>query len=386
MKVVYIANTCEHVVRPLCDGLYSEYGANFIFIETMELDKNRAGIGCLETRPYIFNAIGKEAEAKKLCNEADVVIFCGVSLDYIKERIAKNKLTIYYSERMFKKGFYRYFNPKTMLTVQKRFVKPSRNSNFHLLCASSYAALDFNRVGAFRNKMYKWGYQIEIREQDIDALMKVKPEDGLEFVWVGRLVALKHCDDAIRVIARLKNEGYAPRLTIIGSGIEEQNLKILVAKLGVEDCVKFKGTCKIDETRAEMDKANIFMFTSDFGEGWGATLNECMNSACACVANHAAGSTNFLIDDKVDGLIYKNGDIESLYQKVKFLIDNKDERERIARKAYDKMSNEWNPAKSYKRMVALLDSLFKTGDCELFKDGPCSKAFPIKENWYKEEK
>ena len=66
MKVVYIANTCEHVVRPLCDGLYSEYGQNFTFIETMELDKNRAGIGCLETRPYIFNAIGKETEAKKL--------------------------------------------------------------------------------------------------------------------------------------------------------------------------------------------------------------------------------------------------------------------------------------------------------------------------------
>jgi len=168
MKVVYIANTCEHVVRPLCDGLYSEYGDDFTFIETMELDKNRAGIGCLESRPYIFNAIGKEAEAKKLCTEADVVIFCGVPLDYISERIAQNKLTIYYSERMFKKGFYRYFNPITMKKVRKRFVKPSKNSNFHLLCASSFAALDFHRVGAFRNKMYKWGYQIAVYEKDID--------------------------------------------------------------------------------------------------------------------------------------------------------------------------------------------------------------------------
>ena len=150
--------------------------------------------------------------------------------------------------------------------------------------------------------------------------MSSKPEDGLNFVWVGRLVALKHCDDAIRVIARLKGEGCLPRMTIIGSGEEEQRLKALVAKLEIEDCVCFKGTCKISETRAQMDKANIFMFTSDFGEGWGATLNECMNSACACVANHAAGSTNFLIKDKVDGLIYENGDVESLYQKVKYLV------------------------------------------------------------------
>ena len=384
MKVVYIANTCEHVVRPLCDGLYCEYGEEFVFIETMELDKNRAGIGCLESRPYIFNAIGQEDEAKKICSEADVVIFGGAPLTYIEDRIRRNKLTIYYSERMFKKGFYRYFNPTTMMKVHKRFVKPSRNSNFYLLCASSYAALDFKRVGAFRNRMYKWGYQIQVYEKDVEKLMAEKPQDGLEFIWVGRLVALKHCDDAIRVIARLKKEGYASRMTIIGSGPEEQALRQLAVDLGVSEDIYFKGTCKIDETRSQMDKANIFMFTSDFGEGWGATLNECMNSACACVANHAAGSTNFLIKDGVDGLIYKNGNVESLYQKVKFLVENPTERDKIARNAYEKLVNVWNPAKSYKRMVSLIEALLKTGDCAMYQEGPCSKALPIKENWYKE--
>lgn len=383
MKVVYIANTCEHVVRPLCDGLYDEYGEDFIFIETMALDKNREGIGCLESRSYVFNAIGREAEAKKLCTAADVVIFGSAPLEYISERIAQNKLTIYYSERLFKKGFIRYFNPITMYKVHKRFVGPSRNSNFHLLCASSFAALDFHRVGAFRNKAYKWGYQISVYEKDIDALMEAKPKDGLEFVWVGRLVALKHCDDALRVIARLKTEGYNPRLTVIGSGVEEQKLKELAKSLHVDENVHFKGTCKIEETRAQMDKANIFMFTSDFKEGWGATLNECMNSACACVANHAAGSTNFLIEDKKDGFVYRNGDVEGLYQKVKYLVDNKDMREMVARNAYQKMIEKWNPAKSYKRMIALIDSLLKNGDCTLFERGPCSKAEVLKEDWYK---
>ena len=106
MKIVYIANTCEHVVRPMCDGLYKELGNDFIFIETMELDSARNGIGSLENRPYIFNAIGREAEAKKLCDDAEVVIFAGVPLFYIENRIKNNKPTIYYSERLFKKGFY----------------------------------------------------------------------------------------------------------------------------------------------------------------------------------------------------------------------------------------------------------------------------------------
>ncbi len=382
MKVVYVSNTCEHVVRPLCDGLYSEYGENFVFVETAELDKNRVGIGCLETRSYVFNAIGREDEAKKLCTEADVVIFGSAPIEYISARIKANKLTIYYSERLFKKGYYRYFNPRTMWRVHKRFVGPSKNSNAHLLCASSYAALDFERIGAFRDKMYKWGYQIAVYEKDIDALINAKPQDGLEFIWVGRLVALKHCDDAIRVVKRLKDDGYEPRMTVIGSGEEEENLKSLVKELGVEENVIFKGTCKIDETRAQMDKANVFMFTSDFGEGWGATLNECMNSACACVASHAAGSTNFLIEDKVDGLVYKSGNVESLYIKVKYLVENKMAREEIARAAYKKMYENWNPAKSYKRMVALIDQLLEKGDCDLYATGPCSKSLPIKENWY----
>lgn len=383
MKVVYISNTCEHTVRPLCDGLYSEYGDSFVVIETMELDKSRLGLGSIEARPYVINAKGREDEAKKLCDEADVVIFGSAPHEYIQGRIANNKLTIYYSERLFKKGYYRYFNPKTMLALKKRFVKPSKNSNFHLLCASSFATLDFNRIGAFKNKTYKWGYQIEVIEKDVDALIASKPQDGLEFVWVGRFVSFKNCDVAIRLIAKLKDNGYLPRLTIIGWGKEEKKLKALASKLNVESCINFKGKCKLDETRSQMDKANIFMFTSDFGEGWGVTLNEFMNSACACVASHAAGSTNFLIEDKVDGLVYKNGDLDDLYQKVKFLIDNKEEREKIARNAYNKIHNDWNPAKSYKRMVALIDSLLQKGDCDLFEDGPGSKALLVKENWYK---
>ena len=46
-----------------------------------------------------------------------------------------------------------------------------------------------------------------------------------------------------------------------------------------------------------MEKSEIFLFTSDKGEGWGAVLNESMNSACAVVASHAIGSVPFLLKD-----------------------------------------------------------------------------------------
>lgn len=383
MKVVYVSNTCEHVVRPLCDGLYSEYGDDFVFIQTQKLDSARAGIGCLEERNYVLNSDSDEAKAKKLCEDADVVIYGAAPIEYIQERIKSNKPTIYYSERLFKKGYWRYFIPKTRKTVKNKYVIPSQNSNFYMLCASSFAAIDFVRIKAFENRMYKWGYQVKINEKNIDELIEQKSKDGLDFIWVGRLIKLKHCDHAIRVVKRLKDEGYEPRMKIIGSGEEEGNLKALVEKLGVSSNVIFKGTCKIDETRAEMDKANVFMFTSDFGEGWGATLNECMNSACACVASHAAGSTNFLINDEKNGLVYRSGDVDSLYKKVKSLVDDTSRRESIAKNAYTTMYELWNPEKSYKRMVELINAVIEGKNFDLYSEGPCSRALKVKENWYK---
>jgi hypothetical protein len=64
-------------------------------------------------------------------------------------------------------------------------------------------------------------------------------------------------------------------------------------------------------------------------------------------------------------------------------VADKEKREEIARSAYRKLYEEWNPSKTYKRMVALIEQLLKTGDCTLYESGPCSKALPIKENWYK---
>ncbi len=383
MKVVFIGNSCEHVVRPLCDYLYEKYGDQFLFIETEGLNASRTGIGSQAKRPYIFSAMQSPKEAKEFCANAEAVIFGAAPLEHIEQRIKENKLTLYYSERLFKKNILRYCNPITYSHVKKRFINPSKNSNFHLLCASSFAALDFYRVKAFRNRMYKWGYQVEIFEKDIDSLMRCKPQDGLSFIWVGRLIKLKHCDHAIKVVSKLIKDGYPVRLTIIGSGPEEKKLKRLVIKLGLQENVIFKGVCPIEETRAEMDKSNVFLFTSDFKEGWGATLNECMNSGCACVASHVAGSTYFLAKDGVDSLIYPSGSIKDLYEKTLTLIQNKQLREQLGRKAYEKMYTLWNPKFSGERMVVLIETLLKQKDCYMYNEGPCSKAEIIKHRWYK---
>ena len=81
---------------------------------------------------------------------------------------------------------------------------------------------------------------------------------------------------------------------------------------------------KPEQVREYMEKSEIHIFTSDRNEGWGAVLNESMNSACVPVANKAIGSVPYLINDGNNGFMYK--DENELYEKVKYLLNNDKDR------------------------------------------------------------
>ena len=201
-------------------------------------------------------------------------------------------------------------------------------------------------------------------------------------LWVARLIEWKHPDASIRVAERLRNDGYRFKLNLIGSGVMAQEIGQSIRDKGLTDCVEMLGAMKPEQVREHMEKAEIFLFTSDFNEGWGAVLNESMNSGCAVVASHAIGSVPFLIRDGVNGLIYKNGDIDDLYDKVKYLLDNPEKRMEIGRQAYKTLKEEWNAENAAHRFLKIVKAI-QSGNPhpDLYTDGPCSKAEKLKNNW-----
>ena len=134
---------------------------------------------------------------------------------------------------------------------------------------------------------------------------------------------------------------------------------------------------------SDMEEAGIYLFTSDRREGWGAVLNESMNSGCAVIASHAIGSTPYLIEDNVNGLIYRSGDVDMLYKKIKCLLDDHSKQERLGREAYKTMVEEWNASVATERLVTLSKSILSGEKYpDLYSSGPCSKAEIIKDDWY----
>ena len=196
-------------------------------------------------------------------------------------------------------------------------------------------------------------------------------------MWCSRFLKLKHPEHPVKLAAKLKADGYKFILNMFGSGDEMETTKLLAQELGVEDVVFFRGNLPNQEIIDEMRHHQIFLFTSDKNEGWGAVLNESMSNGCAVVASNRIGATPFLIKDGVNGLIFKSENIDSLYAKVKSLLDDELLRNQLSHEAYNTMSKIWNPRNAAIRFIQLVEALQNNMDTP-FDDGPCSKAYPCK--------
>jgi glycosyltransferase involved in cell wall biosynthesis len=384
MTVVFTSNFFNHHQKPLSDALYSLLGDSYHFIETEPISEERLrmGWGGDTKPPYVKQSYTSEAtfaECQRLIDNADVVVQGSAPYGLLKNRLKNNKITFKYSERVYKKGCPYYKLPRHFWINYHKYIK---HKSIYILCASAFTSADYAKTFTFLNRAYKWGYFTELKKYDIDALIRGKQPASL--LWVARLIEGKHPEAVVEVARRLKADGYRFELNIIGNGELEGKIRSLIEEQGLSDCVHMLGAMKPEQVRAYMEKSEIFLFSSDRNEGWGAVLNESMNSGCAVVASHAIGSVPFLLDNGKNGYIYKNGDMDDMYQKVKSLMDNPGKRREISKNAYTTIANEWNAENAASKLLVLAQALLN-GEKKPFphQDGICSRAELLRDDWIK---
>ncbi len=386
MKVVFISNFMNHHQLPFSKAMLELSEIEYNFIATSPVPDDRLEMGYHDmNHEYDFVICtydGAESynKALKLCESADVVIFGSAPKVFIQERLKQKKLTFKYSERIYKikPPFY-----QIPLRAVKYFLHNGRHKSLYLLCASAYTAADYAKTGTFLGKTYKWGYFPEVKKYDnIDTVTENKEKNTL--LWAGRFIDWKHPELPIEVAYRLKQEGYEFTLNMIGTGYMETEIKSLVSRYGLNDCINLPGSMPPEKVREYMENSQIYLFTSDRQEGWGAVLNESMNSGCAVVASSAIGSVPYLLKDAENGFIYRDGDIEDLYNKVKCLLDNPEKAKTFGKEAYKTLCEQWNAENAAKRLMKLSKALItKNKDDYLFEQGVCSKAQILSDEWLK---
>lgn len=384
MKIVFVSNYLNHHQIPLSEELFKRCHGDYKFIATSEISEDRRNLGYQDfsDKPYLVkltDSIQSQADIIRIINDADVVITGSAPDSLIQERIQSNKLTFRYTERWFKKRPWYFPDPRVWRSLYKNHIR-YRNKQLYALAASAYFANDAYAVGAYKNKIFKWGYFPQVKEYDsFDQLyeMKKSSKDICSILWAGRFLDWKHPEAAIYVAERLKNAGCLFVLNIIGTGPLEEELKLLVKKKNLEEEVQFLGSMSPDEVRTNMEESDIFLFTSDRNEGWGAVLNESMNSACAVIASNMIGAAPFLINDGNNGLLFRSGNWDELFQKTKSLIEDENFRKQISYNAFETMLTLWNPKVAAERFFNLATSILENKNLSMYNEGPCSKAFLI---------
>ena len=357
-------------------------GNNFKFVATEKIPYDRIQLGYEDMDDgydFVIKSYENEKEAYRLANESDVVIIGSAPTKYIMNRIKKKKLIFRYSERIFKNyNKLNFIKSYISIFLKRAFVE----KNVYLLCASAFSTRDYNIAGAYINRCYKWGYFPETKEYiDIQKIINNKIENSI--LWVGRFIDWKHPEIVIKLANELKNNKKKFKITMIGTGELKATIINMIKEDKLEGIIEVLDSMSPNQVREYMEKSQIYLFTSDKGEGWGAVLNESMNSACAVIANSVIGSAPFLIEDGKNGLMYNNGDFQDLVYKVEYLLDNKTKCNELGEMAYYTILKKWSPQIAAERITNLSKDLLNNSRENFYKDGPCSKAKFVKDNWYK---
>ena len=89
-----------------------------------------------------------------------------------------------------------------------------------------------------------------------------KHNDKVEFITVGRLDAWRGFDLVIESFARVAKTNANLYLTIVGKGADQQRLKVIAEKLGVQELVTFTGKVAMDEYYRLLASADVVVNAS----------------------------------------------------------------------------------------------------------------------------
>lgn len=381
-KLTFVSNYMNHHQAPLSNELYRLLGAGYTFVQTEPVAEERVKMGWAEKTelPYVVYYQDNPEQTSKLIMDSDVVMFGGVDDEnYVIPRLEAGKPVLRYSERLYKTGRWKFISPRGLIKKYHDHTR-FRNKPVYLLCAGAFVAGDYNLIGAYPKKKFKWGYFPETKEYDIEKLVTYKRElteqngGQVSILWAGRFIDWKHPEMAIKLADHLKKTEYKFHLTMVGGGEMENQLHMMVQEKKLENEVTFAGYKKPEEVRTYMEDSEIFIFTSDRQEGWGAVLNEAMNSGCAVVAGNQIGAAPYLINDGVNGLLFSSKNQAELNCKVEKLLTSESSRKDMALQAYQTIVYSWNASEAALALLDICDSMMN-GKKPLYRvEGPGGKA------------
>jgi glycosyltransferase involved in cell wall biosynthesis len=379
VRLLHVSNIVSHHQLPLARCFARSLGNdNFRFAATLSglPDRQLLKWDMHSDEPWILRAGDNSKDRRDFeywWDEADVVL-CGERLfRRMRDRVAGGRLTFHMTERWWKPpiGMARLLYPP-YAWMALGFLRLAASRHFHFLSTGGYASSDIKRIAQFPGRIWDWGYFTQVPDP-LPSTSRTSQE--FRILWAGRMIGWKRVETLLKAFASVHAKFSRARLTIVGQGPREHQLKNFADRLLEPGCYEFLPAMPPPDVLELMKSHHAYVLPSTGTEGWGAVVNESMIHGCAIVATHATGSAKSLIRDRTNGLLFTPGDADHLSQLLCELIENPTFRTRLVNEAQRTMVQSWSPMVASERFLAACTALLANQPVPSYSEGPMTPVW-----------
>lgn len=276
---------------------------------------------------------------KKIKNkiEFDIVIESISKAPFYTPFFIKSKKIIVFIPHLFGKTIYEETNPLIATYVyllEKPVSKVYKNNKFIVISEST------------KNELIKRGINEENIKVVFPGISKSyyptfeKSKRPL-ILYLGRMKKYKRIDYVLKVFKKVSEKIKDAEFYLIGEGDYRKKLEEIAKDMGIYEKIKFTGFIPEEEKVKFLQRGWVIINTSP-KEGWGMVNTEAQRCGTPCITFDSPGLKE-TVKDGFSGFIIKYGNWEEMAEKVIYLIENNDLREKMYRNAFEWSKNfDWD--------------------------------------------
>lgn len=186
-------------------------------------------------------------------------------------------------------------------------------------------------------------------------LKQCAPSDDGVILFVGKLVETKGCYSLVKAFNLIADKYSNIRLRLVGGGNQDALIQLVEPKY--RNRVEMLGFCDRSTIAREIENCAFACIPSYF-ENFSIVALEIMAKRRALIYTERTSGRE-IIDNGIDGILVNPEDVNQIAEKMSYLIENRDERNRIGEAAYIKIESIFAVDKIVGNLISFYSSILK---------------------------
>lgn len=182
-------------------------------------------------------------------------------------------------------------------------------------------------------------------------------QDPLQFVHVGRLVFYKNLEVAIKAVNIAKKTEPQIKLVLVGGGPHKDTLQAMVAKLGLEKNVEFKGYLSAEEKLRAIAQSSALVFPS-LCEGFGLVILEAFDQKKPVLVSKIRPMSD-IVSHQESGFVIDPNDENQWAEHLLWIIKNPQQAARMGENGNKTLATTYGQDLMYQKVVSMYEDVIK---------------------------